>query len=311
MGSTGALFHNPNLNSDTLCLKCSNSNTHARTILRVNQTNPKLPGFSNKNGFKKFRRIVAVEDVTDKQREINGGSLNGAGPAAEDRLGTFSVTYIALLIPSPALDRIYECYSSDGASENPFLNNESDDGGNSIYNFLYPSKELLPDDQEMSIYDHLEELRERIFVSVLAVGAAMVGIRILWSSVRSPVILYEIIAFILPGLTKAERRFLGPIVLGSSILFYTGNIYVNVHNFLLVMTIEGINEVPVVQLLLGQLGLVSSEQMLSIWRYVVVGSVIAAAILTPSTDPLTQMLLAGPLMGLYLGGASVVKLLGR
>jgi len=38
----------------------------------------------------------------------------------------------------------------------------------------------------------------------------------------SPVILYEIIAFVLPGLTKSERRFLGPIVLGSSVLFYAG-----------------------------------------------------------------------------------------
>lgn len=38
----------------------------------------------------------------------------------------------------------------------------------------------------------------------------------------SPVILYEIIAFVLPGLTRAERRFLGPIVLGSSVLFYAG-----------------------------------------------------------------------------------------
>ena len=35
-------------------------------------------------------------------------------------------------------------------------------------------------------------------------------------------ILYEIIAFVLPGLTRAERRFLGPIVLGSSVLFYAG-----------------------------------------------------------------------------------------
>lgn len=66
-----------------------------------------------------------------------------------------------------------------------------------------------------------------------------------------------------------------------------------------------------IQLLLGQVGLVSSEQMLSVWRYVVVGAVVAAAILTPSTDPLTQMLLAGPLMALYLGGAWAVKLLGR
>lgn len=38
----------------------------------------------------------------------------------------------------------------------------------------------------------------------------------------SPVILYEIIAFVLPGLTKSERGFLGPIVLGSSVLFYAG-----------------------------------------------------------------------------------------
>lgn len=41
----------------------------------------------------------------------------------------------------------------------------------------------------------------------------------------SPVILYEIIAFVLPGLTRDERRFLGPIVLGSSVLFYAGIIF--------------------------------------------------------------------------------------
>ena len=38
--------------------------------------------------------------------------------------------------------------------------------------------------------------------------------------------------------------------------------------------------------------------MLSIWRYVVVGAVVAVAVLTPSTDPLTQLLMAGPLLGL-------------
>ena len=64
-------------------------------------------------------------------------------------------------------------------------------------------------------------------------------------------------------------------------------------------------QVPVIQLLLGQSGIVSSKQMLSIWKYVVVGSVVAAAVLTPSTDPFTQMLLAVPLMSLYLGGAGV------
>ncbi|XP_020683692.1 sec-independent protein translocase protein TATC, chloroplastic [Dendrobium catenatum] len=257
-------------------------------------------------------------------------------------------------------------------------NGNSENEQSALYDFLYPSKELLPDDKEMSIFDHLEELRDRIFVSVLAVGGAIIGcfafskdlIKLLEAPVSaqgvrflqlspgefffttlkvsgycglllgSPVILYEIIAFVLPGLTKNERRFLGPIVLGSSVLFYAGiafsyavlapaalNFFVNYaegavesiwsidqyFEFVLILLFStGLSfQVPVIQLLLGQVGLVSGDQMLSIWRYVVVGAVVAAAVLTPSTDPLTQVLLAGPLLGLYLGGAWMVKLIGR
>ena len=47
--------------------------------------------------------------------------------------------------------------------------------GSALYNLLYPEKDLLPDDKEMTIFDHLEELRQRLFVSVLAVGAAILG----------------------------------------------------------------------------------------------------------------------------------------
>ena len=67
-------------------------------------------------------------------------------------------------------------------------------------------------------------------------------------------------------------------------------------------------QVPVIQMLLGSTGLISSEQMFSVWRYVVVGATLAAAVLTPSTDPFTQGLLALPLIGLYFGGASMVAL---
>ncbi|GKE07972.1 sec-independent protein translocase protein TATC, chloroplastic [Tanacetum coccineum] len=129
-----------------------------------------------------------------------------------------------------------------------------------IYNFFYPYKDLLPGDKEMSLFDHLEELREQIFISILAVGAAIMrcfiyskklimlleapvssqGVRFLelapgeffFTTIKvfgycgillgSPEILYEIIAFILPGLAKSERKCLAPIVLGSSILFYDG-----------------------------------------------------------------------------------------
>jgi sec-independent protein translocase protein TatC len=70
-------------------------------------------------------------------------------------------------------------------------------------------------------------------------------------------------------------------------------------------------QVPVVQLLLGHTRLVTSNQMLSAWKWVVVGSTIAAAVLTPSTDPFTQALLAIPLVGLYMGGAAAVGVLER
>lgn len=41
--------------------------------------------------------------------------------------------------------------------------------------WLYPAKEELPDDVEMSLFDHLDELRDRILVSVAVVGAAILG----------------------------------------------------------------------------------------------------------------------------------------
>ncbi|KAL2943046.1 Sec-independent protein translocase protein TATC chloroplastic [Bienertia sinuspersici] len=275
------------------------------------------------------------------------------------------------------LSRVFDVNSAveDTPSKDENVRQQGEQG--SLYNILYPSKDLLPDDKEMSLFDHLEELRQRLYVSVLALGATMLGcfafskelIMLLEAPVKeqgvrflqlgpgefffttlkvsgycglllgSPVILYEIIAFVLPGLTKAERRFLGPIVLGSSVLFYAGitfsyfvlapaalNFFVTYaegvveslwsidqyFEFVLVLLFStGFSfQVPVIQLLLGQTGLVSGDQMLSIWRYVVVGAVVIAAVLTPSTDPLTQMLLAGPLLGLYLGGAWMVKLSG-
>lgn len=71
---------------------------------------------------------------------------------------------IVIIVHSDATDDIQEALANDDPA------NES-----ALYNFLYPDKELLPEDREMTIFDHLEELRERIFVSVLAVGAAILG----------------------------------------------------------------------------------------------------------------------------------------
>lgn len=234
----------------------------------------------------------------------------------------------------------------------------------------------LPAETEMSLFDHLEELRRRIFYALIAVVVGVIGsflfvkpivqrlevpaqgvkflqlapgeyffvsIKVAGYSgllVASPFILYQIILFVLPGLTRRERRLVRPVVLGSGVLFVAGLAFAYVAlipaalNFfisygadvveqlwsidryfefvLLLMFSTGLAfQIPIVQLLLGFLGIVSSGQMLSGWRFVILGAAILGAILTPSTDPLTQSLLAGAVLGLYYSGIGLVKLVGR
>lgn len=234
----------------------------------------------------------------------------------------------------------------------------------------------LPGEVEMSLFDHLEELRWRIFYSLIAVVAGMTGcfffvkplVKLLelpaqgvkflqlapgeffFVSLKvagysglllaTPFILYQITMFVLPGLTRRERRLIGPVVLGSSFLFLTGLVFAysalipaalkffinygagvveqmwSIDRYfefvLLLLFSTGLAfQIPVIQILLGLLGIVSSKQMLSGWRFVCLGSVILGAVLTPSTDPLTQGLLAGAVLGLYFGGTGLVMLLGK
>jgi sec-independent protein translocase protein TatC len=51
--------------------------------------------------------------------------------------------------------------------------------------------------------------------------------------------------------------------------------------------------------------------MLSAWKYVIVVCTIVAAVITPSTDPITQIVLTIALFVLYLGGAGFVILLNK
>lgn len=234
----------------------------------------------------------------------------------------------------------------------------------------------LPDDAEMSLFDHLEELRLRIFYALIAVVIGVIGcfvfvnpivqllqvpaqgikflqlapgeyffvsIKVAGYSglvVASPLVLYQIVQFVLPGLTRRERRLLAPVVFGSTILFAAGiafaylalipaalNFFVtygegvveqmwSIERYfefvLLLLFSTGLAfQIPIVQLLLGALGIVNSQQMLRGWRFVVVGGVVLGAVLTPSTDPVTQSLLAGAVLALYFGGIGLVKLIGR
>lgn len=236
--------------------------------------------------------------------------------------------------------------------------------------------EEIPDQAEMSFFDHLEELRQRLFAILIAIAIGIVlcfiivkpivqwleipatGVKFLQLApgefffvsievagysgilIASPFILYQILQFVIPGLTRKERRLLGPIVFGSSILFIMGlafaywvlipaalKFFINygadvveqlwsIDKYfkfvLLLMFSTGLAfQIPVIQLLLGNLKIVSSETMLKGWRYIVLSAMILGAIITPSTDPLTQSLLAGAVLALYFGGIAMVKLTGN
>ena len=68
-------------------------------------------------------------------------------------------------------------------------------------------------------------------------------------------------------------------------------------------------QIPIIQILIGLLNIVSANQMLSAWRYIILISTILGAFLTPSTDPLTQLLLSLAILLLYFAGLGILFLI--
>jgi sec-independent protein translocase protein TatC len=248
---------------------------------------------------------------------------------------------------------------------------------------LEASKKLIPysisfeqNEAEMSLTEHLEEVRQRAFWSLSLLLITIIscvltvknivkllqepatGIKFIQLApgeyffaslkvavytgffISSPFIIYQIILFILPGMTRGERKTLLPVVVGSVILFIFGlacgyfflapaalNFFINYGSdvvepfwsfeqyfeFILVLLFStGLAfQLPVIQVVLGSLKIFSSRLMFSVWRYVILGSTIIGAILTPSVDPVTQIFMSSIIMVLYFGGAGLVYLIER
>lgn len=152
-----------------------------------------------------------------------------------------------------------------------------------------------------------------------------------------PIVGSQLIFYILPGLNKDEKDILLPLIFLSTGLFVLGlffsykilipaaltffisysadfveplwsfDEYLNFISVLFFTT--GITfQIPLFQVLLGLTEILTSEQMLSGWKYVLVGSTIIGAILTPSTDPITQICLSLAVVFLYIVGILILKL---
>jgi sec-independent protein translocase protein TatC len=159
-----------------------------------------------------------------------------------------------------------------------------------------------------------------VFMRVSLLGGVVLGF---------PFLLYQIVAFISPGLEKREKRWIYILVPSGTILFFLGVGFAwfimvptalqFLLNFLGILTTPrsstyfsfvtsflfwvGISfEMPLVLFFLAKLKVVTARQLLRGWRYAIMGVVTLAAIVTPTVDPVNMMIVAVPLFALYLIG---------
>ena len=227
--------------------------------------------------------------------------------------------------------------------------------------------------EQAPILAHLRELRDRLIKASLALVAGMVigvfgakafleilisplqditqlqllkpteniiiyfkAALILGVILASPIVLYQIFSFIVPGLTSKERKGLYLILPVAGILFAAGVAFASlivlpftlsylqlflsdlfkaeyavgyymsfVLNFTLYIGLAF--ETPLVIALLARLGLVTPEQLRGTWRHAIVIVAILSAIITPTPDPFTMSLVMFPLLGLYVLGVIMAK----
>jgi sec-independent protein translocase protein TatC len=156
-------------------------------------------------------------------------------------------------------------------------------------------------------------------------------------AISMPVLMYQFLAFVGPGMTKQERRWLFPIVLGCSAMFVLGmafayyitlppaldflldpntddvqstigiQSYIDTVTRLLLLT-GVVFQLPFVIMAMAKIGIVTSKKLIGWWRYAILAAVVAAAVVTPSIDPVTQAIVTVPIVVLYFLGILLAKL---
>ena len=158
--------------------------------------------------------------------------------------------------------------------------------------------------------------------------------------IAAPGILYQVWAFIAPGLHQHEKKYAGPFVVIGSLLFIIGGAFslfvvtpyaiafllsyaresltpmITLENhidFLLKFTLAfgAVFELPLVITILARVGVVTSKQLAKNRKYAILGAFIAGAVLTPTPDAFNQTLMAGPLILLYEVGIICARIFGR
>jgi sec-independent protein translocase protein TatC len=155
-----------------------------------------------------------------------------------------------------------------------------------------------------------------------------------------PVIVYQIIAFVSPGLYPNEKRSLILTLPGVMVLFFIGAAFAYffllpvavgfLQNFLgdvirqewtidryvgfvtrIVFWIGVAFETPLVIAFMARTGMVSGPQLLRVWRQAIVVIAVISAAITPTIDPINMSIVMGPLILLYFGSVGLAYILYR
>jgi sec-independent protein translocase protein TatC len=165
--------------------------------------------------------------------------------------------------------------------------------------------------------------------------AALTGVLI-----ASPYIMLQVWLFIAPGLYAKEKKLAIPFVLSSSLLFVGGAAFSHYYVFpaawnffagfsnsyveflprvgpifgMYVKLMLGIGltfQLPVLMFVLARLGMVTAGFLLRNFKYAVLLIFIFAAVITPDGNPVTQVMVGGPMVVLYLFGIAAAWLFGK
>ena len=158
--------------------------------------------------------------------------------------------------------------------------------------------------------------------------------------VASPYLLYQVWAFVAPGLYRHEKVYAIPFVVFGSLFFVGGaafghfilfpitfrflgqfagdnmtflprvSEYYSFYSWFL-LSLGAVFQLPVVIFVMARIGIVSAGFLLRKLKYAVLGAFVLSAVITPTADVVTQSLLALPMLGLYMVGIAVAWAFGR
>ncbi len=202
---------------------------------------------------------------------------------------------------------------------------------------FYPGPSRLYDWLAMPLVKALPEGSRMIAVGVVSPFLVPIKVSVLAAMALSlPWILYQIWAFVAPGLYKHEKRLVLPLVAASTVLFYMGAAFCYFFvfgqafpaiqkmapmsvavspdieaylDFVVTMFIAfGVAfEVPIAVVILARMGMVTIAQLRSFRAYFVVGAAAVAGIVTPP-DPVSMIALLVPMVLLYELGILAAQL---